>query len=199
MTPEWKTQPSQFSEQKQVQLRLDKRRSRQSVDLALEQVQRQGAIVIHTSTDEIIVVPDLGNVAFNPDARARALLRGREIAEQDMVDAGGAYTLDEVRTLMNGVTRQAVEKRVREGSLLAMTGGSNRRRYPTAQFDSDGNLIRGIKDVHQALPSRNPWFVLNFLVNPDARLELRRPIDMLKEGKVQAVVAAARLVGEQGA
>ena len=43
------------------------------------------------------------------------------------------------------------------------------------------------------------WVVLNFLIHPDARLQGRKPIDLLSEGKVGVVVAAARRVGEAGA
>ena len=58
--------------------------------------------------------------AFKPDARARALLRGVKIAQEDLRNAGGAYDLDEVRALMRGVSRQRIDRRVKEGSLLAV-------------------------------------------------------------------------------
>ena len=98
-----------------------------------------------------------------------------------------------------GVSRQAVEKRVREGSLLAVPGPSNRRRFPTVQFTDDGEVVEGLREVRQALPFRNPWAVLNFLVNPDDRLGGRRPIDALKAGETDEVVEAARRIGQQGA
>jgi len=40
--------------------------------------------------------------------------------------------------------------------------------------------------------------LLNFLVNPEARLDSRKPIDLLRAGKLDAVVQAARHVGNQG-
>jgi hypothetical protein len=137
--------------------------------------------------------------AFEPDAKARALLRGVRLAQEDLKRAGGAYELDEVRTLLNGVTRQAVEKRVHDGSLLAVPGPSNRRRFPTVQFGDDGAPVEGLAEVRRALPTRNPWAVLNFLINPDSRLGQRRPIDALKDGDVASVVQSARRMGEHGA
>lgn len=137
--------------------------------------------------------------AYAPDARARAILRGHRVAEQDLRDAGGTYSLDEVRVLLNGVSRQAVEKRVQDGSLLAVPGPSNRRRYPTLQFGRDGSLVPGLKDVASALPTRNSWALLNFLSRPDDRLGGRRPVDLLHEGAVVEVVEAAKRYGEQGA
>ncbi len=137
--------------------------------------------------------------AFQPDARARALLRGVRIAQQDLRDAGGAYELDEVRELLGGVSPQAISKRVREGALLAVPGPSNQRRYPTIQFQADGSVLPGLREVHKALPTHNAWAVLNFLVNPDSRLQARRPIDLLKAGQLERVVEAARSLGIQGA
>ena len=84
-------------------------------------------------------------------------------------------------------------------SLLAVPGPSNRRRFPTVQFTDDGEVVDGLREVRQALPFRNPWAVLNFLVNPDARLGGRRPIDALKAGETDEVVEAARRIGQQGA
>jgi hypothetical protein len=137
--------------------------------------------------------------AFEPDARSRAVLAGIRIAQEDLRDAGGAYDLDQVRTLMRGVSRQAVDKRVQEGSLIAVPGPSNRRSYPTVQFTRDGAVVPGLKAVREALQTTNPWTVLNFLINPDTRLNERRPIELLQAGEVATVVDAAMRHGEHGA
>ncbi len=141
----------------------------------------------------------VGREAFEPDARARAMLRGVEYARADLRDAGGAYDLDQVRTLMHDVSRQAIDKRVKEGSLLAVPGPSNRRRFPTIQFNADGAVVPGLKAVQDTLGYESPWVVLNFLVNPDDRLNGERPIEVLRRGEVERVVESARRVGVQGA
>jgi hypothetical protein len=142
---------------------------------------------------------DIAASAFAPDARARAMLRGVEIAQEDLRHAGGAFELGEVRSLLRGISRQRIDRRVREGSLLAVPGPSNRRRYPTAQFNPDGTVVEGLKQVCEALPTKNPWSMLNFLVAPEARLGGRKPIDLLRAGDVESVVEAARRWGRQGA
>ncbi len=141
----------------------------------------------------------IGRDAFRPSPRAQALLQGIRIAEKDLRAAGGAYALDEVMALLHGISRQAVDKRVQEGSLLTVPGPSNRRMYPTIQFRSDGSLVEGLRAVREALPTGNSWTILNFLIHPDDRLGLRKPIDMLRAGEVELVVEAARRLGEQGA
>ncbi len=67
------------------------------------------------------------------------------------------------------------------------------------QFNPDGGVVEGLKAVCEALPTRDPWTVLNFLTHPDDRLQGRRPIDVLKAGNVDLVVEAARRLGQQGA
>ncbi len=136
--------------------------------------------------------------AFEPSSRAKALLKGVEIAQNDLRESGGAYDLDQVRVLMNGISRQMVDRKVREGSLLAVPGPSNRRAYPTVQFTRDGTVVPGLKAVYDALPTENPWAVLNFLVRPDPHLDGRRPIDLLKSGEINLVIEAARRMGHQG-
>lgn len=137
--------------------------------------------------------------AFRPDARSQALLEGVRIMREDLRSAGGSYDLDAVRTLMRGISRQAVDKRVREGSLLAVPGPSNQRRFPTLQFNRDGTVVDGLRRVLQALPTKNPWTVLNFLAHPDERLDGRKPIDALRAGDVDLAVESARRMGHQGA
>jgi hypothetical protein len=140
----------------------------------------------------------INQAAFAPDVRGRAILEGVRVAQQDLEDAGGAYDLEQVRTLLRGISRQAIDKRVQEGSLLAVPGPSNHRSYPTLQFNRDGSIVAGLRDVREALPVESPWAVLNFLVNPDDRLEGRKPIDVLRSGNVGEVIEAARLYGEAG-
>jgi hypothetical protein len=97
------------------------------------------------------------------------------------------------------VSRQVIERRVREGRLLAVPGPSNRRVYPAIQFRADGQVLPGIKDVLHALPTENPLAILNFLVNSDHRLDDRKPIDLLKAGQTDIVVQAAVNLATQGA
>jgi hypothetical protein len=143
--------------------------------------------------------PALDKSAFEPDARSRAMLEGVRIAQEDLREAGGAYDLDQVRTLMRGVSRQAIDKRVQEGSLLAVPGPSNRRSYPTLQFNRDGTVVPGLKAVREALQTSNSWTLLNFLAHPDVRLGDRKPIELLRLGQLELVLEAARRHGEQGA
>jgi hypothetical protein len=147
-------------------------------------------------TDE--VSPLIEESAFQPGPRARALLRGAEAIAADLKAADGTFDLEAVCRLTH-LTRQAIHKQVSDGRLLAVPGPSNRNVYPVTQFNSDGRPVEGLKEVRDALGSRSPWMLLNFLVNADARLGNRKPIDLLRAGKLEAVLEAAGRVGLQGA
>lgn len=141
----------------------------------------------------------VGSQAYQLNAKARALLRGKEIVARDLSTSGGAYSLEQVQSLLHDITRQAVNKRVRDGSLLAVPGPSNRLSYPVVQFTDGGTPVEGLKEVREALGTENSWMILNFLVSPDSKLGNRTPIDLMKAGKLQRVLEVARRFGVQGA
>jgi len=136
--------------------------------------------------------------AFEPDAKAKALLRGIKQAKDDLTKAGGAYSLDEVRSLLGDISRQAVHSKVKDGAVFSVKAPGGRVGFPTVQFTASGP-VKGMRELVKAFPSENPWMLLNFLIHPDDQLGDRRPIDVLKAGDVDVVVRAARTLGEQGA
>lgn len=136
--------------------------------------------------------------AYEPSASAKAVLRGISYGEADLKAAGGTFGVDEVRTLFRGISRQAVDKKVAEGYLLAVPGPGGRRRFPAMQFTADGSVVKGLKQVQSALGFSSPWSVLNFLVNDHDLLDDGKPIDALRRGDVGRVVEAAKRSGVQG-
>ena len=138
--------------------------------------------------------------AYEPSPRALALLRGKKISESDLKESGGSFSLQDVETLL-GISRQAIDKKVDDDALFAVSGPHGRRRYPVVQFTdkTDDRIIPGLQKVLKSLPSTNGWFRLNFLITPDDHLGGQRPIDLLMEDNIDPVVAAAKAIGLQGA
>jgi hypothetical protein len=132
------------------------------------------------------------------DARDRATRRGIEYMEKDLKDAGGAYDIDELRHVLGGVSLREVDERVAGGSILEIRDENKRRRFPKMQFNDEGTVVAGLKSVSESFPSRSSWALLNFLVNPQDGLGGAKPIDLLRSGATQEVVAAAHRIGQQG-
>jgi hypothetical protein len=135
--------------------------------------------------------------AYEPGPLARAILRGRAIAEADLRAAGGTFTLDQVIDLL-GISRQAIHKRVKTGALIGVPGPDGVLRYPVAQFMAHGT-VPGLAEVIAALPTEDPWARLNFMVRPDPHLGGVSPMEALRGGDVVGAVRASTRYGEPGA
>ena len=75
--------------------------------------------LVVTGDDSTSAAAPVAQDAFDAGPRARAVLRGREIAVQDLKVSGGTYKLAEVQVLLNDVSRQRVDQMVKAGMLLA--------------------------------------------------------------------------------
>lgn len=141
--------------------------------------------------------PDGSRLALVSDPAAVA----REAAEYavDTADTwtehlGGFYDVDGVRRLLSRdgepVTKQAVSKR---RGLLALTTGSGRVVYPRFQFTGGGTLP-GLAVVLHEVPEQlvSRWTLASWLVSPQQELGGDSPVQLLREGSVEPVVAAAR-------
>jgi len=133
-----------------------------------------------------------------PAAKLRAYEKGLVDAGEMLAKTGGTLSLQQVAGRL-GVSRQTVAKKVKRGELFTVPGPSKRRCYPAIQFDSSGAIVPGLKDVISALPTANPYFVLNFLASPNDLSGDRPPIELLAAGDLKPVIRAAKMFHEQGA
>ena len=126
------------------------------------------------------------------EAGRRAALKA--VAGAMWTDAVGPfYDTEGVMTLLGGVTKQAVNDRVRRHRLLALKTGSGRLVYPVAQFDGE-RVVDGLGDVLDVLvpDDTEAWMVASWLTTPDPDLNDRTPIEALRDGQRADVVRAAR-------
>lgn len=129
------------------------------------------------------------------DPLAGARVRGLE-AKRKLIEAeGGALDSAQVAKLVR-ITRQAVDKRRKEGKLLAVELGRKGFRYPAWQFG-----LSDLGPVLAALRGRDSWEQLTFFLNPSPLLNDWTPLEVLQEGKRDTgdVLRAASVYGEQGA
>lgn len=106
---------------------------------------------------------------------------------------GPFYDTEAVMALLGGVSKQAVNDRVRRHRLLALRTGSGRLVYPAAQFQ-DERVVDGLGAVLDLLVPDNTeaWMVASWLATPDPELGDRAPFEALRAGAIDAVLAAAR-------
>jgi hypothetical protein len=94
-----------------------------------------------------------------------------------------------------GVSKQAIHERIRDQKLVGMIE-ANSMRLPTFQFDPAGpnGCVEGLPEILKAMPgsllSKVSWFT-----SPNRIFEGLKPIDVLKNGKFDAVLREARAVG----
>lgn len=131
------------------------------------------------------------------DPLALARIRGQQARATLLGEEGGTLSAPQVAELL-GISRQAVNKRRQAGQLLALPLGRHGFAYPAWQF-SGQEVLPGFVAVLGQLARHDPWMQARFFLSPDKRLDESRPLDLLRQGRVEAVSQAARAYGEHGA
>jgi hypothetical protein len=124
-----------------------------------------------------------------------ARVRGLHLREQVLKAEGGTWSAEEVGQHL-GISRQGVERRRREDRLLALPVGGRAYRYPRWQFDSEG-VLPGFPEILAAFALPGAWTRAAFFLGTNDLLGGRRPLDVLRQGQVGEVMAAAATYGEQ--
>ena len=167
---------------------------------ALERI--AGSASTNTLTDALSAATDVGSLArllsrsdvvgsavVDLDPLAPLLARNVEHRQNLLQQAGGALSAEEAGHTL-GITRQAVDKRRRAHTLLAVREGSDWR-YPACQFHQ-GESLPGIADVVQGFAEAGPWAALDFLLASDTVIEGRTPLQVLQSGDRDAVLRLIR-------
>ncbi|CAN5892216.1 hypothetical protein BH23GEM7_BH23GEM7_14560 [soil metagenome] len=141
------------------------------------------------------VAPALAQVE-GPDPLAEAMAQAATVKRDLLQQAGGTFTTEEVAERL-GISRQAVDKRRGKGTLLAVSSGTGAYLFPRFQFDDQG-AIAGLGRLLPALPMKNPWTQLAFLLRNAPELGGRTALEALRDRDVQDVLDLAEGFGDQG-
>jgi hypothetical protein len=131
-----------------------------------------------------------------PDPLTAALLRGAEM-KRDMLKAEGGVLSAQQLARHLGMTPQGVGRKRERNQVFWVDVGEGYV-YPAFQVATSG-LLPGIRDVLQAFHVTDPWMRVSFMLTGDRRLDGQRPIDVLRQGRIDDVVRAATMYGEHGA
>ncbi len=122
----------------------------------------------------------IGNAVAEIDPAAVELAREIEHRESVVRRAGGMLSADDAGQLLH-ITRQAVDKRRRGKTLLAIRQGGDWL-YPRAQFHEQ-EAIPGLPEIIRGFEASGPWVTLEFLVTEDSILDGLAPRDALLRGQ----------------
>jgi len=118
--------------------------------------------------------------------RLRGAIAKRELLEMD----GGVLLPSSVAELLH-ISRQAVGHRRAAGKLLGIEGPRGYL-YPIWQFDGD-QMLKGIEEVFDLLEHEDAWSKVIFFVRTNDAAGGKRPLDLLRDGKLEPALRAAEL------
>lgn len=141
----------------------------------------------------------IGGGGSREEKLARAHVRGLE-ARQQLVEAeGGSWSSEEVARLLR-ISKTAVLKRLMTGRLLAWREERlQAARFPRWQFDEHGHVLDGLEEVLGILnrdARLDVWGKMIFFLQEKPSLDGRRPLDLLRQGKLKEVKLAAEAYAE---
>ena len=139
--------------------------------------------------------PAVAGRLIEADPLAKAKLRGAIVRDQWLEAEGGTMGVDDVAARLH-ITRQAVDKRRKAGTLLAVDVGRHGYRYPVWQF-TDGGVLPALDEILSLLGEHSPLAQLGFFLSDNIALDGRRPLDLLRGDDVEPVRRAARAFGHQ--
>lgn len=126
---------------------------------------------------------------------ALAMARGLEARQQLAEAEGGSLSSEEVARLLR-ISKTAVLKRLDTGRLLAWREERlQAARFPRWQFDAHGHVLGGLEEVLEILNQDerlDAWGKILFFLQTKSGLSDKRPLDLLREGKLKDVCLAAQ-------
>lgn len=191
----------EFAKNKQTDLRLVflTRALRALTELAKN---KEVSAAVYAPTDlelflTVLEDPNTLSVLRKDDPLAPAKLRGIRTKAKLLEAEGGCISDEKVATIL-GVSRQSIAKARQKNQYFALPKGQKGYVYPVWQFNA-GRPLPGIKALLAALKEHDQWMQVSFMLSPNKRLNNRRPLDVLRKGRIEDVVTAASMLGEQGA
>ena len=129
------------------------------------------------------------------DPLLKVKLKGLEVKKKLLSQHGEPLSSQDIANLLN-MSRQAVDKRRQNNKLLGLLLGRRGYLYPSWQF-KDGNTLSGWESTLAVLTEISPWGKLQFMLSGDASLDDKTPLECLKAGETERVIAAAKAYGKQ--
>lgn len=180
MTVALKTLPETVSAQTFLEIKQDAANLEKQ---NLPESARLLATRIRTRIEEVQQI--LGLSVFSPEKAGKVV-----VAELQNTD-GGAWSGAELKDKFN-LTPAFLHRRRKEHRIVYWRNAKDDYFYPRWQFTPSGALLPGVQDVLQIFASRDEWRVMRYFLGLRKQLGDRRPLDLLRSGEVDKVIAHAR-------
>jgi len=140
-----------------------------------------------------VAIQSLNTGKRREDRLIGALARGLSVREKMAAEEGGNISADEAAQLL-GMTKQSVLNLCHAGKALAWrTEKQGAFRFPIWQF-VEGKRLPGLEEILAKLNEGDvldDWGKIGFFLQSHRALGNRRPLDFLRENKVEPVLKAA--------
>jgi hypothetical protein len=184
---------------------LEKRGGKTELPAKEQAVVDEFSVVIRKHRDQSpVTLAHLAQVAFGisigghgsrHDKLALALARGLEARQQLAEAEGGSLSSEEAARLLR-ISKTAVLKRLAAGRLLAWREERlQAARFPSWQFDEHGQVLEGLEEALAILNQDerlDAWGKVLFFLQQKSSLSDRRPLDLLRAGKMKELRLAAQ-------
>lgn len=126
------------------------------------------------------------------DPLIAARIRGAMAKQRLLREEGGVCSAAELGQMLGGLSRQAIDKRRKQGKMLALDLGRHGYGYPLWQVH-DGTALPGLEVVLDVLRTCDPWTQVSFFLSSNSWLGGKTPLAELRRGEVDRVVATAEM------
>jgi hypothetical protein len=127
---------------------------------------------------------------------------GLEVKRQLLAAEGGYYTSDRAAALLT-ISETALTALRQRSKIIGLPLADGSYVYPQWQFVKTlffrHRLLKGLDRVLAALADSDPWMQAAFMLDRLISTEMTTPLDGLRQGKIDLVIATAKSFGEQGA
>lgn len=116
---------------------------------------------------------------------------GKKEVQQLKEAEGGGLDRNQAADRLS-ISIPALHSRRKQGRIVAWPdGGAHRFKFPRWQFGANG-MLPGVEDCLQALRGSDEWAIMRFFLFPSESIGGKRPLDLLREGRIDEAVELAK-------
>lgn len=133
---------------------------------------------------------------FSNDQTFDPYVAGERIVGELQAAEGGSWTGQELQGRYK-LTSAVLHRRRKEHRIIYWRDARNDFHYPKWQFTPSGASLTGIQEVLEMFQSQDEWRVMRYFLGKRAQLAGQRPLDLLRQGEVEKVMAHAKIHVEE--